>query len=217
MNLKIVGYIFFIFVKKFEFIKKLKNIIFKFRNIKTIKSMKTKFIFPLILLFFGCAKKIESSKNNSELEIRNSGKAFFSFDKVEYYSNDISKNDAERLNINDKTSLDTVNLAHILRQDDMKFTDELEKYNFKKKIIINRSKLDSLNIIFSENDCETGYGAAACIPVYRDIFIFKKGEKIIGKAKICFGCGQYSIEGTKLNMDNFGQCGDFQRLEKLIQ
>ncbi|UOK41634.1 MULTISPECIES: hypothetical protein [Flavobacterium] len=182
--------------------------------------MKTKFFFiPLLLLFFACSKKIETSRSNEDSlteveEPRRPGKAFFDFDKVEHYSNDISESDAENLSIKDKPSKKESILSQLLTEDDMEYTDELEKYNFKKSVI-NSSKLDSINKIFSENPCKTVY-VTACIPVYRDIFIFKKNEKIVGKAKVCFGCRSYSIEGTKLNTENFGQCGDFERLGKLI-
>ena len=183
--------------------------------------MKTKFFYiTLIILFFACTKKTETPKNNEDSlseveEPRRPGKAFFDFDKVEHFSNDISEYDAENLSMKDNPSRKELILSQLLTEDDMEYTDELEKYNFKKNVI-NSSKLDSINKIFSENPCETSY-VAACIPVYRDIFIFKKNDKIVGKAKVCFGCRLYSIEGTKLNTENFGQCGDFERLGKLIK
>ena len=183
--------------------------------------MKTKsFIIPLIFLFLSCSEKTETTKNNDEslsevTEPRQPGKAFFDFDKVEYYFNDISEQDAENLSVKDKPSKKETILSKLLGEDNMKYTDELEKYDFEKTIMSNY-KLDSISKIFSENPCKTGY-VEACIPVYRDIFIFKKNEKIVGKAKVCFGCRLYSIEGTKLNTENFGQCGDFEKLEKLIK
>ena len=94
-------------------------------------------------------------------------------------------------------------------------SDVLQKFGYK-KTTIDKTKNEHLNDIFSENNCSESF-AAACIPVYRDIFIFKKNNKTVGIAKICFGCRLFHIIGTKKNLENFGQCGDFEKLEKLIK
>lgn len=183
--------------------------------------MKFKIIcFSLLLLLFACSKKIETSNNDENffkksIETRKPGRPFFEFDKVEHYFMDISKDDANDLFRKEKTSKHDSILSHLLIQNDMKYTDELENYNFKKNII-NESKLDSIKSIFSENNCETSF-AAACIPIYRDIFIFKNKDKVVGKAKVCFDCQLDYIVGSRANTDNFGQCGDFEKLERVIR
>ena len=57
----------------------------------------------------------------------------------------------------------------------------------------------------------------ACIPVFRDILIFKKNNKSIGIAKICFECEKSHIVGTNKNIENFGQCGDFSKLMNILK
>lgn len=84
---------------------------------------------------------------------------------------------------------------------------------FKKKI--NSTKFEALNKIFIEKPYEEG-SARACIPVFRDILIFKKNDKITGMMKICFNCHQYRILGTKANTDNFGSYGDYLLLWDII-
>ena len=59
--------------------------------------------------------------------------------------------------------------------------------------------------------------ATACIHVYRDILIFKKEGKVIGTAKICFDCMSKQIKGTTANTENFGQDGDYEKLEKILR
>ncbi len=55
-----------------------------------------------------------------------------------------------------------------------------------------------------------------CLPVFRDILIFKKRHKVIGIVKICFGCEKAVIVGSQANTIGFGQDGDFQKLKKLL-
>ena len=54
------------------------------------------------------------------------------------------------------------------------------------------------------------------VAFYRDILVFKKENKTVGVAKVCFGCSQSIITGTKLNTQEFGQSGDYGRLKKLL-
>ncbi len=57
----------------------------------------------------------------------------------------------------------------------------------------------------------------SCIPIYRDILIFKQQNKIIGIAKICFECNDHLIVGAMHNTDAFGQSGDYSRLLRLLR
>ncbi len=176
-----------------------------------------------IFSFFACNKKTENVKGvetnkkkiSNKNEVQKTSKSFFDFDKVEHYFKNIPEDDASDLLLNENPTKEEKKLIDILGDSNMNYTDSLEHFSFKKTIIKN-SKLNSINAIFSEKPCDSGY-AAACIPIYRDIFIFKKNEKIVGKAKVCFDCHLFYIEGTKQNLDNFGQCGDFEKLIKLIR
>lgn len=57
---------------------------------------------------------------------------------------------------------------------------------------------------------------AACIPVFRDILIFRKNKKNSGMMKICFGCHQYRILGTNAKTENFGTDNDYSQLWKIL-
>ena len=39
----------------------------------------------------------------------------------------------------------------------------------------------------------------------------------MGTAKICFSCNANQIKGTNANTENFGQEGDFEKLEKILR
>ena len=55
-----------------------------------------------------------------------------------------------------------------------------------------------------------------CMPVFRDILLFKKDNRIVGTARICFDCGQHVITGTTINTEGFGQSGDYGKLYNLL-
>lgn len=175
--------------------------------------------FLLITSFFACNKKTENEKIRKSIKVNikenKTEKPFFDFDKVEHYFRNISENDALDIILKENPSKEEKVLIDILENGNMNYTDKLEKYNFK-KTLIQDSKFNSIKEIFSEKKCDSGF-AAACTPIYRDIFIFKKSNKIIGKAKVCFGCRLFYIEGTKQKVENFGQCGDFEKLIKLVR
>jgi len=51
---------------------------------------------------------------------------------------------------------------------------------------------------------------------FRDILVFYKNEKISGITKICFGCNESVLIGTKYNADTFGQCGVYSKLKSFL-
>ena len=57
----------------------------------------------------------------------------------------------------------------------------------------------------------------ACDAFYRAILIFKKKDKVVGVSKICFDCGLNWTIGSERNVMLFGQEGDYEKLEKLLQ
>lgn len=168
-----------------------------------MKTLKT-FIFLLtISLFLSCQKE-----------------NYFEFDEVEYYFKDVSEEDTFKIALKEKKNNENEEFIKIVERKYPKnvseeFSSRLLKFGYIKKTI-DKTKKDQLKNIFSENNCKENI-AAACVPKYRDIFIFKKNKKTVGIAKICFGCRLFHIIGTNKNLENFGQCGDFEKLEKLIK
>ena len=58
--------------------------------------------------------------------------------------------------------------------------------------------------------------SAACEPVFRDIFIFKKNKKEIGIAKICFECELYSLSKGDFISDCFGMNNELEKLKSIL-
>ncbi|MEG1669128.1 hypothetical protein [Chryseobacterium sp.] len=152
---------------------------------------------------------------------------FYDFDQVDYYSIDISdqniskieyqrkKNSYEYKKISKKDSL----FLSILRNNypekiEEDFPEKIIKYGFKKNDI-DKKLYPEINNIFSEKNCSDNL-ESLCIPIFRDILIFSKKNKIIGIAKICYSCHLATIIGTEKSIRNFGSCGDFIKLEKIM-
>lgn len=181
-------------------------------------------ILIIIISFFilNCKSKDNSNVYEGEMvgsSYKGDPISYFDFDKVEYYFKDIDSNEL-RLERGTTDSIDQylkIVESHypISIKYGTQFQKELIQYGYSKYTLKNslHPKIDS---IFSKKPCND-WSADACIPEYRDIFIFFKEDKIIGIGKICFGCKLHHILGEKVSSGNFGQCGDFEKLEELVK
>lgn len=168
----------------------------------------------------------ENKSNSEEVENfvnenlkSNSGKPFFDFDAVDYYNYNIDENTAMNLLDYRKTALDSIKYNLILDETSEDISNEyfivnLTKAGFKKKEIESED-FQKLSNLFSEHPVREGLDFA-CIPIFRDILVFKKNEKVVGVAKICFGCNDYKIIGTDANTSNFGQGKDYEILSLIL-
>ncbi len=95
------------------------------------------------------------------------------------------------------------------------FIAMLEQVGYRKEVMAS-AKFKEIDGIFMEKQTSENL-ATACIPVYRDILVFKKEGKVTGVAKICFSCGAYQIKGTTAHTANFGQDGDYGKLERILR
>ncbi len=187
------------------------------------------FCLIFLILLFGCKKENESNKNFNDIsqyEIEKNnfkpeyGKVFFDYDEIDYYHSKIDGEDiGELYDKQDSSNIDKLKFGVILDKtpqniNDLGFINELSKIGFTKSKI-DQSKFAEIDKIFIE---KTAYEILdkACIAIYRDILVFKKQKKVVGIAKICFGCDKNKIVGTKSNTENFGQDGDYEKLSKLI-
>lgn len=149
------------------------------------------------------------------------GMKFFEYDTIDYYKVDFDEAKIGDLYENQsKSEIDSIKMGIILGDipndiSDLTFIDKLSNVGYKRSTI-EKSKFEHINKIFVEKTTSES-SAAACIYVYRDILIFKRRGKIIGTAKICFGCMANQINGTIANAENFGQNGDYEKLEKILR
>lgn len=178
----------------------------------------------LCLTFFSCntttKKKVETT-DNSKKTIQVNQKKIFEFDAIDYYTSDFDESKIGELYDNQsKSEIDSFKMEIILGDipkdiSNLSFIDKLHKIGYKKKLV-DKSKFDDINKIFVEKTVKENF-VTACIYVYRDILIFKKNDKVVGTAKICFGCMANQITGTNANTENFGMDGDYEKLADLLR
>lgn len=180
-----------------------------------------KYIFVLIVII------ISSCKNSNKVEVagkkvvKKELKPFFDSDKIDHYYLNFSDHDFSKLirkdiNTEKETEFITLFVHH--------FPDTIPKENFEKILLKHNYKKSDLTIkqqkdiqnVFSEKDSSPD-AYASCAAEYRDIFIFKKKEKTVGIAKICFKCGRFQIIGSKLEVSGFGLWSELDRLKKIIR
>lgn len=148
------------------------------------------------------------------------GKKFFDYDQVDYYFINSGHNTIAKLFRNEYNSASDTLMAQVIAGGipksitDLSFIEMLEPSGYQNKKL-NPSLFAALDAIFSEKKLDE-YEIAGCAPLYRDILIFRKGNKVTGIAKICFECGGYQIEGAKVDPDCFGQSGEYEKLELLL-
>lgn len=183
--------------------------------------MKTKYrIIGLVYLIvsFGC-NSINSPKSAGD-EIENPCKPYFLFDEVEHYYLDMEEDSIWEIEEKtEKTDKEIKQLELLIQYTPDKLADtaylyELEKIDFV-KADIGSNKFEKLRSIFCERKHKESI-AMPCTAIYRDILVFKKDNRMIGIAKLCFDCDRYVISGTSLNTSDFGQSGDFQKLYDIL-
>lgn|GEM_PF-1015956 len=174
-------------------------------------SMIFKYLVFLVMVAFACHNPVSEQRNNG---------SYFDFDKVEYYH--FAKTDKELFSPLDNLarSKDFHTLEAILIFDtltkvsDTAILNEMPSLGFQFRELPDTLH-KKINSIFTERSHKELF-EAACEAVYRDILIFKKSNRIIGIAKICFSCGQHHIIGTNKNTQFFGQHGEFTKLKNLL-
>jgi len=193
----------------------------------------TKFMKPYRVLIYKKDGEIDTLRTNGEIFVGKKNtfkvtenlidkfilKPFFDFDELNHYRIEIDENvllDREGSNLtkDEKLQNDLIIMDKPEKISDTSFISKLEKIGFKKSSISN-SKFDRINNIFSVKQPKESI-AYSCIAVFRDILVFKKNNKIIGIAKICFSCDQNRIIGTEKETINFGQDGDYSELYKIL-
>ncbi|MBS7254978.1 hypothetical protein [Flavobacterium branchiicola] len=95
------------------------------------------------------------------------------------------------------------------------FEEILLSHNYKKSDLTIKQQKEIENIFSVQDSLQMdGY---ACVAEYRDIFIFKKKEKTIGIAKICFKCGRFQIIGSKIDTQYFGLWTELDKLHNIVR
>lgn len=147
-----------------------------------------------------------------------SGDYYFDFDQLEHYTSEIDelKLLEDESNLTENQMLQNQILLGDTPQDskDTTFIKQLETIGFERKNIpVNKHQ--AIKELFREKQhAESEF--TLCLPIYRDLIIFRKNGEIVGIAKICFDCDRHQIVGTAAKTDEFGQSGDYSTLAKIL-
>ena len=177
----------------------------------------------LTLTLLGCTTstvKSEANIEKAQYEVV-TGKKYFDYDQIDHYFNDFDDRNFLILTDNQfKSALDSIKGGVLIGQipmhiNDTSFIDKLTKIDYVKKSIP-KEKFQKIDEIFIEKIAKENR-QTKCVYIYRDILVFKKHAKIIGVSKICFGCMGNHIVGTNADTKDFGQNGDYEKLEKILR
>lgn len=144
---------------------------------------------------------------------------YFDFDKIEHYQISEEENYFDGENDSIKVESQKI-LSEILfdrkptELNGTEFLNDLNKIVFTKHEIP-ISDFNEIREIFKEQSCSKNI-EMACISVFRDVLVFFKKNKIVGIAKVCFSCKDNHIIGTTSETFNFGQCGDYEKLNGIL-
>ena len=155
----------------------------------------------ILLATVGCA-----SNRSSTAEINFDQIVHFKYDKEKFGEVDFGA-----VSVDDPTPL----LVPLADNSFANLSAKLERHGFDSSEV-DEGYFPEINALF---DCEEYNGprlVAECIPVYRDILVFRKSERIIKVAQICFDCDKIEFIGDWQNAGAFGQRGEFQKLENLL-
>ena len=100
---------------------------------------------------------------------------------------------------------------------DKDFEIKLISYGFTKKIV--RDDKTSAICKTISNNINLKYHEVACIPMYRDILIFKKDNKTKAVLKVCFECGMNDLSGkfeSNFNYQETDLMSNYETLYKII-
>lgn len=183
-----------------------------------------KYLF-LFLIIISCNK---TSPKKENLEFRKENltpkkelKKFYDADEIEHFYLNISEEKImelfeKRKRNPERDKLKSLLVSHYPNSiSEPNFEADLTKFKFVKTQLSEIKKKEVENIFSQKDSVQTEF--SSCLPYYRDIFIFKKNDSIVGIAKVCFGCGVSQFNGTKINTEGFGLRSQLEELEKIIR
>ncbi|WP_035646185.1 hypothetical protein [Flavobacterium sp. ASV13] len=178
------------------------------------------YFFILAAIVFSSCNDSKRAEANNEKVVKKELRPFFDSDKIDHYYLNFSEEDFTKIMMKEKNTPKELEFIDLFVHH---FPDTIPNENFEKVLLYHNYKKSNLSLkqqkeienVFSEKDSLQNT-FAACAAEYRDIFIFKKKEKTIGIAKICFTCGRTQIVGSPLDTSGFGLWTEFDKLKKIV-
>ncbi|WP_129052818.1 hypothetical protein [Flavobacterium sp. YO64] len=175
-----------------------------------------------VIMALGCNNSKKSDVDNKEeMVAKKELRPFFDSDEINHYFVDYTLESIIDFEEKSKKSKKHQEFEDLFMG---YFPDSIPKRDFEEILISHNYKKSNLTIkqqkeienVFSQKD-SLQMSAYACVPEYRDIFIFKKKEKTIGIAKICFKCGRFQIIGSEIDTQYFGLFEELDKLHNIVR
>lgn len=174
------------------------------------------FITIAILLVIGCGK--QSDKQPCQ--------PFFTYDQLDHFHFDISEDSINQLLDDSLRALLPTKASQavdiLISDEEITVADTLRFGQLQELGFVRHNVADTLFARIDQLFCEPPLpeeielGVSLCIPVYRDVLIFKKHNRIVGFVKLCIDCNQIAIVGTDRYAGAFGYQNEFQQLAAIL-
>lgn len=140
--------------------------------------MKKTILLFFFVIIFGCKKEPIYNNYDEITHYSITDEEVFKFDTINKFKSIIGLGNYQKLNFN-------------------KFEDELISFSFQKNEI-KGDKIKKIDSIISNKIYHGEMNLTACTPIYRDILILKKKNKIVSILNICFDCGMIANYGEEI-------------------
>jgi len=138
--------------------------------------------------------------NSDKYEIKECSNTIFEYDRIDYYHLDIDNFNGHKTSQKDTIKRNILNDYFNTISDSL----NLDKIgNYYSKIKLNEKSLKFINSYICKNKKSSDESFSECMPIFRDILIFKNKSKIVGINKICFECDVSNLVSVEYNSYSF--------------
>ena len=150
------------------------------------------------------------SRNNEDVE----GSVYFSnYNQVLHFRYDLTKEQEDDLIFGkiDFEEYPTCLFNRLPNKLDSNLAENLFHWGYVRNSI-KKKHFPTLDSIFCYHKVEESF-SLECMPIYRDILIFRNKKEVKGIAQICFSCMHFFIIGANTKTYGFGMNDEFEKLK----
>ncbi|MDP2162371.1 MAG: hypothetical protein Q8K02_17960 [Flavobacterium sp.] len=134
--------------------------------------------------------------NSDKFKIKECNYTIFEYDQIDYYHLDIDNFNGHETSQKDTIKRNIVNDYFNTISDSLN-VDKIG--NYYAKIKLNEKSLKFINSYICKTKKTSDIYFSECMPVFRDILVFRNKSKIVGINKICFECNISNLVSTQYN------------------
>ncbi len=168
----------------------------------------------ILILFFSTYFLITNEDITiDKYKIEECTNTIFEYDRIEYYHLDIDNFNGNKLNQKDTIKRNIINNYFTAINDSLNLKNIS---NYYAEIKLNERSSEFINSYLCETKKIDDESFSECMPIFRDILIFKKKSKIVGVNKICFECNVSNLVSVEYNSYLFNE-NEINILEEFLK